>query len=904
MTNETPPAEITRADLERAFERKVQRSRWALIFERLWPRLWLVAAVVALFVLVSLTGVWVELGDVAHWALLGLFGTALAATLVYAIRTPSPTREEAVRRIERVSGVRHRPASSYEDTLSSSSSDPATETIWRAHRQRLARTMQQLKVGHPEPRTHRFDPFAVRALLVLGAAAVLTLLGPSLGGYLGEAFRFTDARTLAAARLDAWVTPPPYTGKAPVMLADGARDPSAAPLPSAAGVIEVPAGSVLVVRSSGARSLDPALEVQALGAEKPVRVEASKPVGGAGTGPVVELRYTLDKSARIRVRALGSDMAAWTFDVTPDELPKIALTEKPQRSARGSLKLSYKVSDDYGVTAAVAKVAKLKPKTDAQKKLDPLASSGLAGEDPLTGPRPPLERPPVLALKLPKANATSGETFSHLEMGSHPWSGLKVEMTLEATDVAGQTGRSQPFVIELPSRKFDNPLARAVVEQRRKLVDDPRYRRDVLTALDALTLEPDGFIQDNAVYLGLRSVYHRLKRSNSREVRNSVIEQLWQIALKIEDGDLSAAERRLREAQEKLSKALEEGASEKEIAEAMQELRDALNEYMRELAEQQQDQQPMPDGQDKNRQMLSSQDLDRMMKNIEDMAKNGSREQAQQMLSELRDLLDRLQSSKQAEAENQRSREMMEKMDKLGDLVGKQQQLMDDTFGEMRKDGQQGEQGQKRQQQGQQGRPQQGQKGQRGQGQQQQGQKGQQGQGQRGQQGERGQGQQGERGQGPSDQAGLGERQQALRDTLEQLQRELDELGLGKSDQLDSAREAMEGAEQSLQDGDLEGATDEQARALDQMRQGAQQMAQQMLQNMPQRYGRNGDSPRDPLGRPQRSQGPDLGTSVKVPDEIDRQRAREILEELRRRVGEQQRSPEELDYIERLLKRF
>ena len=82
------------------------------------------------------------------------------------------------------------------------------------------------------------------------------------------------------------------------------------------------------------------------------------------------------------------------------------------------------------------------------------------------------------------------------------------------------------------------------------------------------------------------------------------------------------------------------------------------------------------------------------------------------------------------------------------------------------------------------------------------------------------------------------------------------------------------------------------------------QLRQQMLKNMPQRYGQNGDAPRDPLGRPQRSQGPDLGTSVKVPDEIDRQRAREILEELRRRIGQQTRPSNELDYIERLLKRF
>ena len=83
-------------------------------------------------------------------------------------------------------------------------------------------------------------------------------------------------------------------------------------------------------------------------------------------------------------------------------------------------------------------------------------------------------------------------------------------------------------------------------------------------------------------------------------------------------------------------------------------------------------------------------------------------------------------------------------------------------------------------------------------------------------------------------------------------------------------------------------------------------MAEQMLRQMPSRFGQGpaGDAPRDPLGRPQRAEGPDLGTSVKVPDEIDIQRAREILEELRRRLGEPTRPMLELDYIERLLRRF
>ena len=83
-------------------------------------------------------------------------------------------------------------------------------------------------------------------------------------------------------------------------------------------------------------------------------------------------------------------------------------------------------------------------------------------------------------------------------------------------------------------------------------------------------------------------------------------------------------------------------------------------------------------------------------------------------------------------------------------------------------------------------------------------------------------------------------------------------------------------------------------------------MAEQMLRQMPSRFGHGptDDAPRDPLGRPQRTEGPDPGTSVKVPDEIDVQRAREILEELRRRLGEPARPMLELDYIERLLRRF
>jgi len=252
------------------------------------------------------------------------------------------------------------------------------------------------------------------------------------------------------------------------------------------------------------------------------------------------------------------------------------------------------------------------------------------------------------------------------------------------------------------------------------------------------------------------------------------------------------------------------------------------------------------------------------------MARQGSKQSAQEMLSQLRELLDRLQSGRmarrQGQGQGQQSQQMMRMMDKFGEIIGKQQRLMDDTFGAQR----QGRQGQR---------------------------------GQQGQQGQQGQGQQGQGRQGQG-QGQLGQRQGELEGQLGGLQRDLRRFGLRPPGQLDGARRSMENARRALERGDLSRATREQSRALEQLRQGTQSMAQQLRNRMPGQFGRAEDAPLDPLGRPQRTEGPDLGTSVKVPDEIDAARVREILRELRKRLGERYRPELEREYIERLLERF
>lgn len=886
--------------VQRAFARKVQLSKLALFFERLWPRLWWLIGLGSLFAVLSFAGVWLHLPSVAHQLALAAFAIAAVIAVLYAARAPWPTRDEAVRRIERRSGVPHRPASSYEDQLTAQTSNPETNALWQAHRERLKRAIERLKVGNPSPRTDRTDPFAFRSLPLLLLIPAALLVTGSLSDRFASAFRFGTKELGPGTRVDAWMTPPPYTAVPPILLADGSAA-QAETAESAAKLYEVPERSLLTLRGTGFGASGVALEILSDGANEPQTLKSEPPKAGDNSG-LAEVRYEIRKSARIRAVSGSRELARWTVSIIPDQLPKITLdTKQLDRTPRGSIKLSYKAEDDYGIASAEAKVRQVKPK-------DKDSSKAWARGPELKGPRLPLERPPVLPLKIPRPGAKALESATLLELGKHPWAGQRVELWLEATDVGGQIGKSAAVEMVLPARRFKKPLARAIIEQRRLLSEDSRNRPAVARALAALTMEPEGFIETTGIYLGLRSVYYRIEREATRAAMTESVEQLWQLALAIEDGALSDAERALKDAQDKLSEALQKGAEEQEIDKLIAELKQKLNDYLQEMQKNAEKENPGEQGDpNDDQQQLGQQDLDQMMQDLERNAKQGSREEAEKMLSDLRELMDRLQAeTKESRAENQRAKDMMKKLGKLDDLAGKQQKLMDDTFADKPgdQDGAMESQQEGMDQSGKQGNSKPGKQGEKGSSKQDGQDGGQDGDSQQGQQGQQGNSKGGKNGRQNGEKGNLKDRQAQLRQELNQLQKELEELGAGDPDKLGKAEESMGAAEEALKQGDNQEAAAQQGEALEQMRQSAQQMAEQMQKNAQQRMGRGGNTPRDPLGRPQRAEGPDLGTSVKVPDAIDAQRAREILEELRKRSGESLRPPSELDYIDRLLKRF
>ena len=125
------------------------------------------------------------------------------------------------------------------------------------------------------------------------------------------------------------------------------------------------------------------------------------------------------------------------------------------------------------------------------------------------------------------------------------------------------------------------------------------------------------------------------------------------------------------------------------------------------------------------------------------------------------------------------------------------------------------------------------------------------------------------------------------------------------------AEQEMRGSSEALNLNRPDQSIPHQELAIEYLKQSQEQLMEQLQQRMQQMTGiAFGFAPRnlDPLGRPMGDDydpnGDPFGSRVKIPDEAERRRVREILDLLRRRAGELNRPREEIEYYRRLLKRF
>ena len=779
---------------------------------------------------------------------------AVAVALLWAAfhgwrRFAKPSRVEALARLD--SRLPGQPLAALRDTQAIGANDPASQAVWAAHLARMADRAKGARAVEPDLKLAKRDPFALRYVALTGL--VMAILFGSVWRLGSVAALAPGGATEAVATgpaWEGWLKPPAYTGKPTLYLND-----------QTAEALTVPAGTKLQLRLYG----------------EPGDLILSETVSGRTDAPPASdpaQEFALTTSGTLAIEGAGG--REWQVTVTPDTAPTITADGEMTREKGGRFKQAFKASDDYAVTRGQVTIALDLAKIDRRFGLT------LPPED---------VAPVVLDVPMPrkgKRNEFTGTLVDDLSQSV--LSNMPVTLTFTAIDAAGQQGTSAPVSAVLPGKRFFDPIASALIEMRRDLMWTRANAPSTVQVLRAVTHDADSLGLNQKAWLRLRVAMKRLEADAATltpELRDEVAEELWQIALMVEEGDLNDAKERLKRAQDRLAEAIKRGADPAEIQELMDEMRQAMDDYMDQLAENMEERTPEEQSADGG-QTMSEDQLQEMLDRLQKLMEEGKTAEAAELLAQIQEMMENMRMV-QGDGQGQgRGGPGQQAMRDLGETLRGQQGLSDDAFRDM----QRGRQGQEEgQEQGEE-------------------QGDQQGQGQ-GQDGEEGQGQSGTR-------QSLADRQEELRRQLERLEREGDlpgqgsDLGTDGRRRLEEARRAMREAEDALRDENLPQAMDRQADALEALREGIRDLGEAMAQENQRegdaQGGRQAEATdsegRDPLGR-QRGESMRIGSDENLLQGEDvYRRAEELLDEIRRRSGELNRSEGERDYLKRLLELF
>jgi len=829
----------------KAIARPLRLTLLGLWAERVARAFWPVWSVALVLLSALAFGIQDHLPLEAAWAGLVLALLALVWALWRGLRAfRRPTRTEALIRLD--SRLPGQPIAALTDTQAVGGSDPASLAVWQAHRARMAARAATAKAVEPDLQLARRDPFALRYVAL--TAFVMALIFGSLWRVASvQALAPGAGNELAAGPAwEGWAQPPAYTGKPSLYMND---------IPE--GGLDLPVGTRLQFRLYG--------EVGTLTLAETVSGRTEVP---AASETVHD--FTLTRSGDVTVSGPGG--RTWKLTATPDMAPSVTPADSAEREGDGRFAMEFQASDDYGIASGRVSIA--------------LDLSAIERSYGLTMEPEPREAV-VLDLPMPinGDRAQIAETLVD-DLSEHPFANLPVAMTFTVADAAGQEGSADPIRLTLPAKRFFDPLAAALIEMRRDLLWNRANAPRTAQILKAVTHRPEDLIRNQRAYLRLRVLMRDLetqKVSLSPEARDAMAAELWEIALLVEEGDLASAMERLRRAQDRLDEAMRNGADQSEIEQLMQELREAMNDYMRELAEEAERNPDSQLSQNMEGMEMSGDQLQQMLDELQKLMEEGRMAEAQELMEMLRQLMENMQVT-QGEGQGQgQGGPGQQAMRDLQDTLRGQQGLSDDAFRDLQ-DGQEGNEGE---------------------------------------QPDEGQGQEQGEGEGEGDGQGegrsLAERQQDLRDRLGQLQNgplpgDGGERGEEGRRQLDRAGRAMEEAEEALRDGDLPGALDRQAEAMEALRDGMQEFGEALAENQQQadpnaqqgqEFGQaDPNGQRDPLGR-------EPGNSARIGSDRNMlqgedvyRRAQDLLDEIRRRSGEQARPEGERDYLRRLLDMF
>jgi uncharacterized protein (TIGR02302 family) len=637
---------------------KIRWQKLAMVVENLWTALQLPLIIVGVASAIFASGIldgfpkWLQLSVLAVLAL------GLVVSLKDLIKLKAPQTLVALRRMETASAISHRAASSFNDAQVAEENSAQADELWEEHKRRKLLALDEVKIAPPQSAWRFFDPVALRVPVALATLAAL-LLGPGdVVSNLSNVARLSPPPLIAPLTIDAWLRPPSYTGKAPLLLTSVAMQQKLLD----GHEILVPENAVLSLRVQGAEKSQ--LKFYALGGvispTTEIKILATKTtISDAGFSGEVKL----ERPVMIKVLDGDRELASWPISLIPDAPPQISIVGEPTAQDLGKLKADWKTSDDYGVKSITAEISL----ADEQDGGVGFADNGVFLFD-----APEFK----IALRKPNAKDEVGSTVQ--DIANHPWAGLYVTMALTAIDAAGHASTTEPVRFKLPERAFYKPLAAALIEQRKRLILSPDDAPDVATMLDALLAYPYSLRDQSRLVLQLAIIKSHLASAGDTDDVGDAIRDLWPLAIAIEEGEAADVRAELKSLKEQLQQALRDGAPPERIAELTDKMRKAMDKLMEQLRKEGERRKADGDPAGQKNKSISRQELQDMLDKFEKLSKGGDKDSAEQLLSELDKLLQNLQPGGD-QADQNGDPALQQKMDELSDLMRKQQELMDGT---------------------------------------------------------------------------------------------------------------------------------------------------------------------------------------------------------------------------------
>ena len=405
--------------------RLTEAGMWA---ENFWRAFWPLASVVFALVAFLMLGLHDVLPLELVWGVGVVSVAGLLASAIYgALRYRVPSRLEVLARID--ASLPGRPIQALMDDQAVGIEDPESAAVWRAHQARMSERAARAQAVPAEIRLSARDPYGLR--FIAGIFFVLALLFGSLARVNSVTDMAPSGEALASGPVwEGWVESPRYT-QLPTLYLNDIED-----------TLQLPQGSLITIRLYG--------EIGALTVTETV----SGSVRDVPAASDPQQDFTVTQSGTISIDGPGG--RSWQVVLLPDAVPEVAIIGMPDSDAFGETTLPFRARDDYGVEAGEAVVTLDLASVDRRH--------GLAAEP---------DARPALTVELPMPIAGSRRQFDENlidDFSEHPWANLPVTVSLSVLDAAEQKGVSEPRAMVLPGRRFFDPLAAALIEQRRDLL--------------------------------------------------------------------------------------------------------------------------------------------------------------------------------------------------------------------------------------------------------------------------------------------------------------------------------------------------------------------------------------------------------------------------------------------------